>query len=506
METGKSDSGASRAVRAFLSSAHSAFQSASSSPIFSLLVLGLCLRLALAPFLTWTIDASVWYRSATDFMAGIGIYSSDTFSYPPLWAITFLPFVWLLSIIVPPQYLGTYSESFAAMVPQMYMMVPTITRPLFNLAFKLPLIIADTVVGLIIYKIALEFASPSRAKNAFALWYFNPLLIFCSTLLGQFDVFPAMMALLAILLLYKKNYFFCGIALGMGFLYKISPAFLIPLCAAFCAASTLREMEQIKSVAKKLAQVVIGWLKMCSGFFIPACIFLLPVLNSGIYNEVVSVRMQYETVNGMNLWFLGIHPKFSSAIAAFWDEWHSAVTILEVALVLCMSLVAFMTLLRTKGKGIEAFSVLVFCSVATLIVALLFPQKSNPNFIIWVLPFLIISYSIFNKWKIQTATAVLAGCIYYLSVGVPLPELLLNTISAYTGIISPALVARIAEIYMSCPGLITGHLVRDIHLLAAAAGVIALSFIAVDGIREAAPPQTLERIRGKLKKPAKWRN
>lgn len=465
-------------MRAFFSSARSSFKSATSSPIFPLIVLGICLRLALAPFLTWTIDASFWYRSAMDFMSGIGIYGSDTFSYPPLWAYTFLPFVWVLSLIIPPQYLGTYSEAFASAAPEMYMMVPTITSPLFNMAFKLPLILAETLVGILIYKIALEFTTQDQAKKAFSLWYLNPLVILCSTVFGQFDVFPAMMALLGIMLLYKKKYIFCGLAIGMGFLYKISPVFLLPLCFAFCAASVLRGTRVEGQAARKLGGVAAGCIKIVAGFSIPVCLFILPLLGTGIYTEVVSVRMKYETVNGMNMWFWGMHPELSAAAASFWSEWHGAILVLEAFLVAAISFAAFWTLLRGKLRGGGSFFTLIISSAIILLFAVLFPQKTNPNYIIWVLPFMVLACSIFNKWKILVPFVVSMGCIYYLSV--PLPELL-NTLSVYSRLLSPEQLASVAARYISYPGPITGFLAKDVQFISAGLGAIAFLWAAASG-------------------------
>ncbi|MDD5503418.1 MAG: hypothetical protein PHH26_08165 [Candidatus Thermoplasmatota archaeon] len=488
MSPGKSESGFRRAMRAFLSSAHDAFQSARSSPIFSLLVLGFCLRLALAPFLTWTFDASFWYKSATDFMSGVGIYNSDTFSYPPLWAYTFLPFVWLLSLIVPPSYFGTYSEQFAAALPNMYMMVPTVTSPLFNLAFKLPLMIADALVGVMIYKVALGFTSEGNAKKAFLMWYFNPILILCSTIFGQFDVLPAMMAFLGVLLAYKKEYLFSGLSIGIGFLYKVWPAFLGPLLALFAAGILVGEYRKNALLKSEAAgngtnlpgKIGFSWCKMLVGFVLPSTIFLLCQLKNGIITKVFELRVKYETVNGMNVWFWGIVPKFSGFALNLWENFHTPIMIVEILAILAIAIFAFFAIQSGKTPAPQSFRVLLVCAVTSIATILLVSQKTNPDYLVWLLPFIIIESAAFGNFRKYVAPLAIFGSLYYLSMAA---IGLISTFAVYTNFISPETIAKIYAAYLSIPGLVTGKLSSDVLFLASFGGALTLFFIIVSGLK-----------------------
>jgi len=107
---------------------------------------------------------------------------------------------------------------------------------------KLPAIIADLLVGLLLFRIVRRFASERWALGAAALYVLNPAVIFISATWGQVDSISGGLALLAIYLLLRSQdserteaWFIGGawVALGYSILIKPQAAILIPLLVAF---------------------------------------------------------------------------------------------------------------------------------------------------------------------------------------------------------------------------------------------------------------------------------
>ena len=102
------------------------------------------------------------------------------------------------------------------------MMVPFITSPLFNIVLKLPIIIGDALVGLTLYRIVEARSGAVSAEKAFLIWFLNPLVIFVSSVHGQFDVLAAYFALIGGMGFMEKRYLLSG-APGPGVLLKLFP-------------------------------------------------------------------------------------------------------------------------------------------------------------------------------------------------------------------------------------------------------------------------------------------
>ncbi len=80
------------------------------SPILYLLVIGLAIRLLLAPFTSWTQDVYPFYRVAVDTLGGLDPYATSVYTYPPLLAYLLFPLNLLLGLLTGP-------ASFATLVP-----------------------------------------------------------------------------------------------------------------------------------------------------------------------------------------------------------------------------------------------------------------------------------------------------------------------------------------------------------------------------------------------------
>ncbi|MDT8782435.1 MAG: DUF2029 domain-containing protein [Candidatus Bathyarchaeota archaeon] len=102
---------------------------------------------------------------------------------------------------------------------------------LFNFVVKLPFLISDGLLALLLYKIVTALTSnKGLAEKATLLWFLNPFVIWISAGWGMWDTLPALFSLVAFYFLLKKKYALSGVALSIGVALKLYPLlFLVPI-------------------------------------------------------------------------------------------------------------------------------------------------------------------------------------------------------------------------------------------------------------------------------------
>ena len=173
------------------------------------LLLGLSVRLALTPLTGHPWDMEVWrdvgYRvwvtQENVYRVGVeGSWAWGYYAYPPGWLL------WCAAAY------------------------PASANPrLFSLAIKLPLILADFLTALLIYRCVLEESgSEGAALEGLTLYFLNPVVVVVGAVWGMFDALPASLTFLAILLLSKGRLKASAAALGLAIAFKIYPVLLLP--------------------------------------------------------------------------------------------------------------------------------------------------------------------------------------------------------------------------------------------------------------------------------------
>lgn len=104
-----------------------------------------------------------------------------------------------------------------------------LVRFLFNglfgsLFLKLPYLIFDLLTGYILWKL---FDSPKKSLLALTLWMFNPVSLYATYMMGQFDIIPTFFTTLSIYLAGRRRLQWAALSLGFGIAFKIFPVFLI---------------------------------------------------------------------------------------------------------------------------------------------------------------------------------------------------------------------------------------------------------------------------------------
>ncbi len=139
------------------------------------------------------------------------------FIYPPLAYLTHALFMWFLSPLYPWPTLNTLILYFDHVRPDPHL-------PWLLYLLKFPYLVADAA-GLIIL---LKLVDPKRRLMAATLWIFNPITIYSSYMLAQFDIYIAMFLLLAMLFAARGRSLWAAVCIGLAAGFKPFPLLLAP--------------------------------------------------------------------------------------------------------------------------------------------------------------------------------------------------------------------------------------------------------------------------------------
>ena len=149
------------------------------------------------------------------------VYPRNLFNYPPL-PYFFLGGASLLTTWIVDQ---TVHDNFVLNFSS------TLGNPQLNLLLlllKLPYFFFDIAIAYLLMGI---FKEEKQKKWAFALWMFNPVNLYATYMVGQFDIIPTFLTVAVLYLAVKKNNFtLAAVLLGLGAGFKIFPLlFMVPL-------------------------------------------------------------------------------------------------------------------------------------------------------------------------------------------------------------------------------------------------------------------------------------
>lgn len=142
---------------------------------------------------------------------------------------------------------------------------------LFHLfLIKIPYLIFDILSAVYLSKL---FTSTKQRILAFTFWMFNPVAIYSSFILSQFDIIPTFFVILCLYFAKKRKFEWAAFSIGMGIAFKLFPIFLlIPLCLV------------VKGNIARLKLILIG--------FIPYVISILPYLPSNGFRNSALLASQ----------------------------------------------------------------------------------------------------------------------------------------------------------------------------------------------------------------------
>ncbi|MBN1168612.1 hypothetical protein JXA63_01860 [Candidatus Woesebacteria bacterium] len=209
--------------------------------IILLLLLGFILRLFLTRFGNLSGDILVFGEWGMRFWQ----YPLDKFyrvrdwqysfpTYPPLSSLMYGGIFWLND----HRYLLAQIHNATRLIPSFFVSffgkvepsTPFMWNNGYFMLLKLPSVLADVGISLIIYKVVLEISKSSKkALGALIFYLFNPLTIFLSSFWGQTESLIAFFGIYSFYLLHKKSYVLSIVMLFCSLFIKPNWVVFIPV-------------------------------------------------------------------------------------------------------------------------------------------------------------------------------------------------------------------------------------------------------------------------------------
>lgn len=270
--------------------------------------------------------------------------NAPKFHYPPMnyWLVkSELPFVKLVGGTGIVKWLDTGSN-IAFLDKNIF---------LYNLATKLPIILTILITGFLIYKIAIKSGlSENKSRFAALIWYLNPITVFSGVIMGQNDIF-AIFPFVVGLYFYFDYPILAFLLFGLGGSVKS-----FPLIWAIALAGVYPTKNYFKKIL--LVSIPLLFYLMTLLPFLKYDYFVQDVLNSGLSKRMFELSVIIPVV------------PFLLVIA----------TLIGMKKSLGDSYVGLCTLMVTINLVILAFS------------------NFNPQWFMWIMPFLSILLVVKNRW------------------------------------------------------------------------------------------------------------
>ncbi|MHB1435321.1 MAG: glycosyltransferase 87 family protein [Thermoplasmata archaeon] len=371
---------------------------------------GLAIRLLLAPW-TGGGDLATYAESATSLGLGGGPYTY-LLVYPP-------GFVDLLALagriaggfLGTPVLVGADPGLLRFYATSSLQWTGSLATPTFALVEKLPLFLLDLGAAGLAYLLVRECADERRARWALVGLFWNPLLLFLSAVPGEFDILPAFLVLAAVYLAMHGRGLSSGAALGLGAAIKLFPLFFLPLVLAILwrRGGPIPSRRAVPvSTALVGAAAVLTWV-------------FLPLSTARAYlGSLFTGPTVGQSHGGFGLWSWVQLPHLTPV--NWWFFWNTApiTTAMEVVAVGLALAVALLYLARRPKEGIDpvrTFGAATLTGLATLLTM----NVVEPQYLIWILPWLVITAAVTEhfRWSLVAVTAAGLGFLLF-GLGGPL--------------------------------------------------------------------------------------
>jgi len=408
-----------------------------------IILIGLLVRLAIAPWMSWTYDMYPFYIASVDTLYETGLYSRAIFSYPPLFPVILYPFVLLLSLFLDPGSFGAVHPSMVDVAGLTGMITPFVTHPAFNLTVKLPLIIADLGMGLMLFHLVRGIRDEAWGSRVFILWFLNPLVIWVSSVAGQFDVIPAALVLAGMICFLRNRYLLCGFVLGLGALFKVYPIYILLFVFALAILEGKRLIEG--KGLRNAGSIVVG--------AIASAVTVIPFLvSSPLMLDFVFRRVGTLNFGGFSLWFAGplVINELTSLLVPYG-------VIVSIVLLIASILVILSIAVRCGSRdasGMDRTKAIMLGGALVIAAVLLIQPVSNPQHLLWILPFLLV---LLTWWEGRAERKIIlltvCGLLYF--IGLQSICAFLYPMAGYTHLLSVEALSDHIVSYFTAGGLVT---------------------------------------------------
>ncbi|MFX0198429.1 MAG: hypothetical protein ACFFCW_20100 [Candidatus Hodarchaeota archaeon] len=450
-----------------------------SHELTGLVIIGILLRLALMPYFSDPYDLSTYCSSLILFANGYNPYAIYASLYPPFIYFILFPLFNLAHWIgLSPGY--NYVPEAANTGTVTGMVSANQVNPSFLVLWKLPHLSFDLLTGLLIYRFVKELTdNPKMPKYSFVIWFFNPFTLAISYFHGAFDVIVAFFILLGTFLIYNRKYFSAGLSFGLGTLTKLSPIYVgVPLAVMILVKGVLSSPR-----TNNLKADALDFSKFAAGLVTPLLLFASVLIE---YFQLMFFGVAPESsVGGLNQWFIAVDPRLS------WQPAESAANILQKILLLYPVIILVICLLLCRflrwNYGQSNKNILFAAALFTCLTYLFLPVVVQPQYLLWILPLLVVLSTIRSKFLLPLGMLSIAGLAFYLSIQGPYA--VLYPLAIHTPLYTAEQVSSNILYYMNRPGVIAPFLRQDLLLLFGGTGFLGqliTIYYAVKSIRRGA--------------------
>jgi len=337
------------------------------------IVVGIVMRLFLGWILEYNNDIIAWAMTMGNLQAGGDLYSMAGYYYTPVWGYMLGSFGEFLGLIGVDTWAQVFTE---ILYTEDLTDEAGVTTVGFNMALTLFYLVGDILGALAVYWLIKRVTDDMRkAKIGFAIYFLAIHLAMVGAVWGQFDTFSALMAILCICLLVRGNHFLAGMMFSAACLLKAFPAVLILVLIIY--------------IYRKGGDMWVRQLLMAiAGAVIMAGVLMLPLIVGGTVMDSMT--------------FLTARAEGGSGDVGDLILKYSMLTIYPVLGVFELIL-AWFYLKRYKTED-EDKGLLWFSLMAMLI---LFLYPSTPQYILLLLPFVVVGMMVFDLQKAMAKPFVL---------------------------------------------------------------------------------------------------
>jgi Gpi18-like mannosyltransferase len=189
----------------------------------TVLIIGVLVRLVLAPFFAHPFDMNAWYINGQALLEG----KQSLLYYLVPYRISFFLFVfpetWLFNHLagIFPNYAIPIGALNPKLNPGPQWGISIVPGLLYDFLLKIPLILSDVLVTTLLFKIVKsEWQNEKIAILVAALWFLNPIVIWVSSGWGMFDTLPALFTVLSLYFVLDGRYSYSMLSLAGSTLLK----------------------------------------------------------------------------------------------------------------------------------------------------------------------------------------------------------------------------------------------------------------------------------------------
>ncbi len=407
------------------------------------IIAGFAIRIAVAPWTSWTYDTYPFYQGMVDQLAGLGPFGHMVYSYPPAFNFIEYPFSIILALFSDPAQWITYVPSMVEVGRVTNMVVPMVTSPGFNLTYKLPLILADYLCAVLLYRFVRKIRDEDSGRRVFILWFLNPFVIFVSSIYGNFDVLAVFLTLLALYAMYSRRYLSAGLAVGLGVSIKLYPLYLGLFCFAYLVGHVIMNLGTRDDLVDRLKSPI----KFMVGAIGGASSIVISILLNPSLMVFINGRMSNNDMGGINIWGLlrTGNVLFNQGSALPQDEFALVNTVTSYLMFLILFLILLRVFIMLRSSHERHEEQMIFGSMSVFVVLLLFQPVTHAHYLLWVLPFLLLCSVYQHRFEHIVFTLSVVGVVFWLALQSYMA--FLYPLSVYTGAVPTDLINQVVVDY-----------------------------------------------------------